>query len=199
MLSKCSPFPLARALSVAVSIFGCAMLSACAANTSSHWRTSPQSATSSAQPPAQLITQLQQAKALDESALRDPTISVNRRGDLLDHEQAADQTIRDLQHGFVPDQDRINYALSVPPSHLTAAQKTALIQQLKDAIREDDAREQAVVSFGANDMFYQDPNAPSEFGSQEQLAQKQIKALEEGEHVSWDEVQRALYVPPNPL
>jgi len=141
---------------------------------------------------------LQQARALDEAGLNDPTISVVRRGDFLEHEAKADRLIRDLQHGISVSRDEITYALEVPPSHIQLEQKTALIQQLKDAIRKDEQREQGVVAFSTN-VLYEDPNAPSEFGAQEQLAQKEIENLEAGNHVSWDELQQALYVPPDPL
>lgn len=187
-----------HSLSVLITLLGCAMLSACAPNASSNRRQMAMNSSLSAQDPAQLIAQLRQAKALDGTELKDPTLSINRRGDLLDHEVAAEQAIRDLQDGIPVAQDRFAYALEVPPSHLTSAQKTALIQQLRDAIREDDRREQAVVAFSSN-VFYEDPDAPSEFGYQEQLAQKELAQLERGDHVSWDAVQQALYVPPEKL
>jgi hypothetical protein len=146
------------------------------------------------QPPAQLIAQLQHAKAVDANNAQDPTISFPRRGDFLAHARQADMTIRDLQHGFAVSQDTIAYALEIPPKHLTPQQRAALIQQLEDAIREDNSREQAIVSFSTN-VFYTDPNAPAKFGQQEELAEEQIKYLEEGYHVSWDGLKQALYVP----
>ena len=190
-------FPLPNHLLVALlTVACCAMLPACAATASSN---RPMEANfTPAQSNAQTIAQLEHARAMDEAELKDLTISVTRRGDLLAHEAAAIQATRDLQHGFAVGQDRLTYALEVPPSHLSSAQKTALLQQLQDAVRRDDAREQAVVAFSSS-VYYEDPNAPSEFGQREQLARKEIKELKEGEHVSWDELQQALYVPPNPL
>jgi hypothetical protein len=196
MLSKRIQFP-GHIFSMITSMAACAMLSACAATPSS----SPASVTtnaSSAQSAAQEVPRLQQAKALDNEALKDLTLYPNRRADVLKHEAAAAQTIRDLQYGYSVDPGRLAYALEVPPRHLSSAQKTVLIQQLKAAIQKDDAREQTVVAFSSN-LFNEDPNAPSEYGYQELLAQKEIKELEEGGHVSWDELQEALYVPPNPL
>ena len=180
-----------------VALIGCAMPAGCAPASSSP-AASVNSQAYASQSARQEVAQLEKARALDATELRDLTISVNRRGDLLSHQAAADQAIRDLQHGFPVDPDRMTYALEVPPSHLTAAQRTAYIEQLRNAIQEDDKREQGVVSF-ATSVFNADPNAPSEFGDQELFAMKQMKELEEGGHVSWDELQQALYVPPNPL
>jgi hypothetical protein len=142
------------------------------------------------------MLQLAEAKALDEAELKDLTIAVNRRGDLLNHEVAADTAINELRAGIAVEPDRLSYALEVPPSHLSSAQRTALVQQLQAAIHEDDAREQAAMSYGGSDIFYENPEAPSVFGHQEQLAQKEIMELEAGNHVSWDEVNQAMQVPP---
>jgi hypothetical protein len=158
----------------------------------------PAMASNSTSATPQLIARLEQSKAQDEESLKDPTLSISRRGDLLDHKTRADLAIRDLEHGFPVSASRINYAVEVPPRHLSSAQKTALVQQLQNAIREDEAREQAVVAFSSN-VFYEDPDAPSVFGQQEQLAQRQIEDLQEGRHVSWDDLQEALYVPANHL
>ena len=135
---------------------------------------------------------------MEESALQDSSLSLVRRGDFLQHEAKADQVIRDLQHGFPVSQDDVTYALEVPPRHIAPEQRSALVQQLKDAIQKDEQHEQDVVAFSSN-IFYEDPDAPSQFDNQEQLAQKEIRELETGNHVSWDELQQALYVPPNPL
>jgi hypothetical protein len=180
-------------LSTFVVVLGFSMLSACAPTAST-----TASNSSSGPAPAEVIAHLQQAKASDDEILKDLTLYPNRREDVLTHEAAATQAIKDLQYGYPVDPTRLAYALEVPPRHLTAAEKTALIQQLQDAIKEDEAREQAVVAYSTS-MYNEAPNAPVEFGHQESLAQKVIKQLVEGEHVSWDEVQRALYVPPNPL
>jgi hypothetical protein len=197
MLLKRFNFPVVP-LSLLVTITGCAMLSACAPAASSYGSSTPMAANVASATSAQTIAQLQQAKALDEDELQDTTLAVGRRGDLLEHEAAATEAIVDLQHGFPVAPERITYALEVLPRHLTPAQRAAFIAQLQNAIKEDEAREQGVVAFSSA-VFYQDPNAPSEFGYQELLAQKQIKELEEGNHVSWDQVQQALYVPPDPL
>jgi len=192
-------YPPSRSLSVLIALTACVMLSACGLNA---MRTSQQSTEASSsltsQTPTQLVARLQQAKALDEDGLNDPTISVERRGDFLEHEAKADSLIRDLQHGISVPQDELNYALEVPPRHIQPEQKAELIQQLKNAIREDERREQGVVAFSSN-VFYEDPDAPSQFGGQEQLALKEMQNLEAGNHVSWDALQQALYVPPDPL
>jgi hypothetical protein len=174
-----------------------AMLSACGLNALGFGQQSKVASWDLLAPsPGQLITQLQQAKTLDENNANDPTVSLPRRGDFLNHATQADLTVRDLQHGFFVPEDRITYALEVPPKHLAPEQRVALIRQLKDAIRKDESREQAVVSW-SDEIYNEDPGAPSEFGDQEQLAQKEIRNLEESKHVSWDELQRALYVPPD--
>jgi hypothetical protein len=135
---------------------------------------------------------------MEQSALQDSSLSVVRRGDFIQHEAKADQVIRDLQHGVTVSQDDLTYALEVPPRHIQPEQRTALVQQLKDAIIKDEQHEQDVVAFSSN-LFNEDPNAPSQFGHQEELAQKEMQELKAGNHVSWDELQQALYVPPNPL
>jgi hypothetical protein len=143
----------------------------------------------------QLILQLKQAKALDENSSKDPSVSSLRREDFFNHATQADLAIRDLERGFFVPEDVLAYALEVPPKHLAPVQRAALIQQLKDAMRKDESREQAVVGWSDN-IYNEDPAASSEFGGQVQLAEKEIRNLAEGNHVSWDELQRALYVPP---
>ena len=186
-------------LSALVVALGCATLSACAPSTAA----SPPSiglnsrasySTPSTEAPAQLIPRLQQAKALDEAELKDLTISLNRRGDLLDHEAAASNMIHALNAGIPVARDRLDYALAVPPAHLSSAQKSALADQLRTALRKDEAREQSVMAYTTG-VYYEDANAPSVFDQQEELAQKEIAQLQRGEHVSWDAVQRALNVP----
>jgi hypothetical protein len=195
MSSKRFHFP-GRLFSALTTVVACALISGCAAF--SNRPAIAANSSPSVQSTAQEIPQLQQAKALDDEVLKDPTLYPNRRADVLKHEAAAAQAIRDLQYGYPVEPARLAYALQVPPHHLSSTQKTALIQQLKDAIQKDDAREQSVVAFSSN-LYNEDPNAPAEFGYQELLAQKKIKELEEGDHVSWDELHEALYVPPSPL
>lgn len=84
------------------------------------------------------------------------------------------------------------------PSNEAYTQLEVRCAHHRDAIRNDERREQDVVAFSSN-LFYEDPDAPSEFGGQEQLAQKEMNDLEAGNHVSWDEIQGALYVPPDRL
>jgi hypothetical protein len=186
---------LRRSASVLIGVGACAMLSACSAMGSG-----PQTITASSaiQPPTQPIAQLQQARSLDEAGLRDLSISVERRGDFLQHEARADHLIRDLQSGIPVSTDELTYASAVPPRHIEPEQRTALVHQLRDAIDTDEQHEQAVVAFSSN-VFYEDPDAPSEFDHQEQLARREMQNLQAGNHVSWDELQQALYVPPNPL
>lgn len=185
--------------SALMGLTACTMVSACGPTALSTSRQPAAPASSiSAQAPAQLVAQLQQAKALDQAGLADSTVAIKRRGDFLEHEARADRVIHQLEHGIPVAQNDVNYALEVPPRHLESSQRTALIEQLKNAINEDERREQDVVAFGSN-VFYEDPDAPSQFGSQEQLAQQEVQNLEAGNHVSWDDLQQALYVPPNPL
>ncbi len=198
MVSKHYP-SLTRLVSMLVAFIVCATLSACGSTASQASQQSRASSSNFAyQSPSVLIAQLRLAKATDESSAKDPTISVVRRGDFLEHAMKADQVIRALRHGSAVAQDDVTDALEVPPKHIMPAQRTALIQQLRDAIRKDDIREQAVVAFSSN-IYYQDPDAPSEFGYQEQSAYRAIGNLQAGNHVSWDELQQALYIPPDPL
>ena len=187
--------PPRHALTVFIGILGCGMLVACAPTASSQPTAKNSAVLQSASP----MAELQQAMALDEAELQDLTLSVNRRGDLLDHQISASNAMRDLQAGIPVSADRLEYALEVPPAHLTSAQRSSLIDRLQQAIRQDESREQGVLAFGGSNIFYQDPDAPTEFGGQEELAQKELVELQSGEHVSWDAVQQALYVPPDPL
>ncbi len=188
--------------SLLYAVFGlaaCAMLSACAPTAmTANQQSAAARPNVAAQNSSQLVAQLQQAKALDKAGLEDSTVAVKRRGDFLEHEARADRVIHQLEHGIPAAQGDVNYALEVPPRHIEPIQRTALIEQLKNAINEDERREQDVVAFSSN-VFYEDPDAPSQFGGQEQLAEQEVQNLEAGNHVSWDELQQALYVPPNPL
>jgi hypothetical protein len=193
MLSRYFP-PARRSVPMLATMLALATLSACGPNGLALGDQSKIAGSDVSAQPAQLIAQLQQAKAVDENNAQDPTISFPRRGDYLDHARQAEIAIGDLQHGFAVPQDSIAYALEIPPKHLTPEQRAALIRQLEDAIRKDNSREQALVSFGTN-VFYTDPTAPAQFNLQEQLAEEQIKDLEEGYHVSWDNLEKALHVP----
>lgn len=198
MFQKYSYSP-GRLILLLVALIGGVALSSCGINTSaSSQQSNAVTGNLSGQSTAQLITQLQQAKTQDENNAKDPTISVLRRSDFLNHDTEAQLAVRDLQLGLPVSKDRITYALEVPPKHLGPEQRAMLIQQLKDGIHKDERREQAVVAF-TTDIYDQDPGASSKFGAQEQLAQRELRNLEAGSHVSWDEVQRALYVPPDPL
>ncbi len=190
---------LSRPASMLIGISAFAMLTGCGPTAMrSGQQTTPASSILAAQAPAHLITQVQEAEALDQAGLDDLTIALPRRGDFLEHQAKARDVMIDLQHGIAVSQDELNYALEVPPRHLQPEQRTALVEQLKNAIHEDEQREQSVVAFESA-VYYEDPDAPSQFGRQEQLAQKEEQNLEAGNHVSWDELQHALYVPPNPL
>ena len=145
---------------------------------------------------AQLITRLQEAKAADEDGIKDSTVNAYRKEDFLYHARQADLAIRDLHQGLPVSQSTLTYAPEVPPKHLGS--RTALVQRLQNAIREDERREQDTVSW-STDIHNRAPDASSEFGDREQLALTEIRTLEAGKQVSWDEVQRALYVPPDPL
>jgi hypothetical protein len=182
---------LSRPASMLIGIGALAMLTGCAPAT-------PASSSLAAEAPAQLITQVQEAEALDKAGLDDLTIGLPRRGDFLEHQAKARDVLIDLQHGLPVSQDDLSYALEVPPRHLQPEQRTALVEQLKNAIHEDEQREQGVVAYSSG-MFYEDPDAPSQFGTQEERAQREMQNLEVGKHVSWDKVHQALYVPPNPL
>jgi len=188
-----------RLVPLFLTLIGCVALSSCGSNTlASSQQSNAVTGNLSGQSATQLIAQLQQAKTLDENNAKDPTISLLRRRDFLNHETEAKLAIRDLQHGLPVPNDRITYALEVPPKHLGPEQRAILIQRLKDGIHKDESREQAVVAW-STEIYNQDPGASSKFGAQEQLAQREITNLEAGNHVSWDEFQRALYVPPDPL
>jgi hypothetical protein len=188
-----------RPAAILIGIGACAVLTACGPTAmGSSQQTTSTSSSLASEAPAQLIVQVKEAEALDNAGLDDLTIALPRRGDFLEHQAKARDVIIDLQHGISVSQDDLNYALEVPPRHLQPEQRAALVAQLKNAIHEDEQREQGVVAYSTA-IFNEDPNAPSEFGTQEERAQRQMQNLEVGKHVSWDKVQQSLYVPPNPL
>ena len=163
MFQKYSYSP-GRLILLLVALIGGVALSSCGINTSaSSQQSNAVTGNLSGQSTAQLITQLQQAKTQDENNAKDPTISVLRRSDFLNHDTEAQLAVRDLQLGLPVSKDRITYALEVPPKHLGPEQRAMLIQQLKDGIHKDERREQAVVAF-TTDIYDQDPGASSKFG-----------------------------------
>lgn len=183
-----------HSLRVAAAVLMAVSMSACASQAAS-------TNTSASAAPAQashVIAQLQQAKTLDEEGAKDPSISIPREEDYIVQAQKADRAIRELQAGYSLSDREIADALDVPPRHVTSEQRAELIKQLKDAVTLDEQREQGAVAFGER-LFDGAADAPAKFGYQEALAQKQIERLQSGQHVEWEQVKQALYVPPNPL
>jgi hypothetical protein len=113
--------------------------------------------------------------------------------DFLEQMNKADRAIKELTHGFQVSQSEIDDALWVPPKSMSAEQKTRLIAQLQDAVRQDDRNEQEMMidltwcnSCRINTMT---------FDQQKTLAANVIKDIQIGEDVHWSMIRKALQVP----
>ena len=85
----------------------------------------------------------------------------------------------------------------MPPKSLSPNERKQLIQQLQDAVQQDDRNEQAML----NDLAWSDSVAPTDtftFDQQKALAESVIKDLEIGKDVHWSTIKEALVVPQSP-
>jgi len=144
---------------------------------------------------AQLIKRLEAAKQLDQSNSFDPDLTPIRREDFMVKAAKADRAIRELSKGFSVSSREIEDALEIPPRHLTPEKRAQLIEQLTQAKRLDEQREQEILIYYRADQ----PNEREQFESQAQRAADVAKALQLGESVHWDDIKDALYVPSDPL
>src|ERR1700691_2914084 len=91
---------------------------------------------------AQLVERLETAKRLDWTNALDSNVAPTEQEDFLSQMNKADRAIKELTHGFSVPQSEIEDALWVPPKSISAKQKTQLIEQLQNAIEQDDRNEQ---------------------------------------------------------
>jgi len=146
---------------------------------------------------AALVERLESAKRQDWSNALDPHVAPSEEEDFLDQMNKADRAIKELTYGFEVSQPEITEALVIPPKSLSANTRKQLIQQLQDAIRQDDRNEQAML----NDLAWSNSVAPVDtftFDQQKAIAEGVIKDLEICEDVHWSKIKEALVVPQSP-
>jgi len=173
-------------------IFLSILLSACA-QSASHLHT-PTTAT---QNKYALVEELEWAKRQDWSNALDPHVATSEKEDFLDQMNKADRAIKELTHGFEVPESEIDEALVIPPKSLSSNERKQVIQQLQDAVQQDDRNEQAML----NELAWSDSVAPMDtftFDQQKALAESVIKDLEIGEDVHWSTIKEALVVPQSP-
>ena len=107
----------------------------------------------------------------------------------------ADRAIKELQHGFPVSSREIEDALEIPPRHLTSEKRAQLIRQLHHAKALDEQRAQEILIYWQDD----EPSERAEFDLQAARADEVAKDLQLGDSVHWSDIQRALYVPADPL
>jgi hypothetical protein len=153
--------------------------------------------TTTTQNKAALVERLESAKRRDWNNALDPHVAPSEEEDFLDQMNKADRAIKELTHGFEVPQSEIDEALVMPPKSLSSNKRKELVQQLQDAVQQDDRNEQAML----NDFAWSDSVAPMDtftFDQQEALAESVIKDLEIGEDVHWSTIKEALVVPKSP-
>ena len=153
--------------------------------------------TTSTKNKAALVEELESAKQQDWSNALDPHVAPSEEEDFLDQMNKADRAIKELTHGFEVPQSEIDEALVMPPKSLSPNERKQLIQQLQDAVQQDDRNEQAML----NDLAWSDSVAPTDtftFDQQKALVESVIKDLEIGEDVHWSTIKEALVVPHGP-
>ena len=146
---------------------------------------------------AALVEELESAKRQDWTSALDPHVAPSEEEDFLDQMNKADRAIKELTHGFEVPQSEIAEALVIPPKSLSSNKRTQLIQQLQDAVQQDDRNEQAML----NDLSWSNSVAPADtikFDQQKALAESVIKDLKIGEDVHWSTIKEALVVPQSP-
>ncbi len=146
---------------------------------------------------ATLVEELQSAKQQDWSNALDPHVAPSEEEDFLDQMNKADRAIKELTHGFEVPQSDIAEALVIPPKYLSSNKRKQLIQQLQEAVQQDDRNEQAML----NDLAWSSSVGPIDtftFDQQKALAESVIKDLEIGEDVHWSTIKEALVVPQSP-
>lgn len=140
----------------------------------------------------ELIRELEAAEEVDQSAARDPRISLVRKEDFFEQADKAERAIRELMYGYVVPQPALADALAVPPKCLSALVKADLIRQLRDSIALNDRREQSRL----NDYVSAAGFDTTPYDTQKAFTAAVVKELTIGEDVHWDTLQQALQVLP---
>jgi hypothetical protein len=151
----------------------------------------------SPQETSQLIQRLNAAKKADWDAALDPNISSVREETFLNQMNKADRASKELSNGFPVSQDKIDDALWTPPKHISAEERTRLIEELELARQQDDQHEQNML----NDLAWTRSAAPADtivFDQRKQQVDTVVKDLEIGAPVHWSAIKQALVVPPSP-
>jgi len=151
----------------------------------------------SPQSTSQLIQQLDAAKSADWNAALDPDVSAVRRETFLNQMNKADRAAKELRHGFAVPQAELTDALWAPPKHISPEERTQLIQELKQARRQDDQNEQNML----NDEAWSHSGAPADttiFDEHKQQVDAVEKDLEIGAPVHWTAIKQATGVPTSP-
>jgi hypothetical protein len=105
----------------------------------------------------------------------------------------SDRVIKELTHGFTVSQAEIDDALWMPPKQITAAERARLIEQLKEARRQDERNEQQML----NDAAWSNSRAPADtavFDQRKAQIDSVLKNLEIEAPVHWSDIHQALVV-----
>jgi hypothetical protein len=143
---------------------------------------------------AELIKRLKGAEELDVSEANQKGVSAVAWQDYMVQAGKAKRAALELSHGFDVSKPELDDALFVPPRSMSGAEKGRLIQQVRQAIQEDDRNENALRA----DTNYAIPyptDAMSRVEDHKNLAEGVVKDLEIGEPVHWATVQDAMRVP----
>ena len=138
-----------------------------------------------------LIQRLETAKKTDRDAALDPTVSPVRQETFLNQMNKADRAIRELSHGFTVSQSEVDDALWMPPKHITAEERTHLIEQLEQARQQDDHNEQQML----NGLAWSRSVAPADtviFDQRKAQVDGVVKDLEIGAPVHWSDIKQVL-------
>ena len=135
---------------------------------------------------AEMMTQLQSAKKLDEHNLADLRTDPAEAVDSMRQKYKADHAIRELEHGYEVSSEEFADAIMVPPKSISAEERAALIARLEKVEGADRETMLPITGESVRQRIY------SEHG--EQTAEV-IKDLEIGEDVPWSRIQQAMVHP----
>jgi hypothetical protein len=145
------------------------------------------------QPNSALIQRLEAAKNADWNAAQDPSISTVRQETYLNQMNKSDRVIKELTHGFAVSQAKVDDALWTPPRHITAEERASLIEQLREARRQDERNEQQML----NDAAWSNSRGPADtavFDQRKAQIDSVLKNLEIEAPVHWSDIHQALVV-----
>ena len=135
-----------------------------------------------------LIEQLQEARRTDLKNAMDTGLGADAAGDYMTQAGKAEAAISDLsEHSNVP-RSEISDALFIPPKHLSPAQRAELIKRLERAKALDD-------EIYRNHLGGWDPILTEDCTVQGMRVERVVNKLETENHVSWSEINEAMWVP----